>query len=66
MINYRVDDLVLLALQVTDGGRRRRPESHENGSKFTWIMDPDGNKVEFWSPGTRTKGVTTPPGILRV
>jgi predicted enzyme related to lactoylglutathione lyase len=51
MINYRVDDLDALLVQLrTDGiDIVGGPESHENG-KFAWIMDPDGNKVELWQP----------------
>jgi len=61
MINYRVDNLDEMILQLHDadievvGG----PESHENG-KFAWIMDPDGNKVELWEPmiwSEKNKGV---------
>ena len=51
MINYRVDDMdALLAkfknlnVEVLQG-----PEYHENGV-FTWIVDPEGNKVELWQP----------------
>lgn len=51
MINYRVDDMdeLLLQLQAADIAIVAGPESHENG-KFAWIMDPDGNKVELWQP----------------
>jgi len=51
MINYRVDDLDELLVQLRADGVDivKGPESHENG-KFAWIMDPDGNKVELWEP----------------
>lgn len=51
MINYRVDDLDELLAQVRAGGVEivQGPEAHENG-KFTWILDPDHNKVELWEP----------------
>lgn len=51
MINYRVDNLdeMLTQLHATGVAAVGGPESHENG-KFAWIMDPDGNKVEFWEP----------------
>ena len=51
MINYRVDDLDGMLVQLRAGGISivKGPESHENG-KFAWIMDPDGNKVELWEP----------------
>lgn len=51
MINYRVDNLDEMILQLRAGGVElvKGPESDENG-KFAWIMDPDGNKVELWQP----------------
>lgn len=51
MINYRVDDLDELLLQLTAAGIdiQQGPEYHENGG-FAWIMDPEGNKVELWEP----------------
>ena len=51
MINYRVDDLGEMLVQLRADGVEviNGPESHENG-KFAWIMDPDGNKVELWEP----------------
>jgi predicted enzyme related to lactoylglutathione lyase len=51
MINYRVDNLDELLVQLRAGGVDvvGGPESHENG-KFAWIMDPDGNKIELWEP----------------
>ena len=51
MINYRVDDLGELLVQLRAGGVEivGGPDSAENG-KFAWILDPDGNKVELWEP----------------
>ncbi|MCX7556087.1 VOC family protein [Xanthomonadaceae bacterium JHOS43] len=51
MINYRVDDLDELLVQLRAAGVAIAggPESHENG-KFAWVMDPDGNKLELWQP----------------
>ena len=51
MINYRVDDLGAMLVQLRAAGVEviQGPESHENG-KFAWILDPDGNKVELWEP----------------
>jgi len=51
MINYRVDNMAAMIEQLTAGGVdiQHGPEYHENGV-FTWIMDPDGNKVELWEP----------------
>jgi predicted enzyme related to lactoylglutathione lyase len=51
MINYRVDDLAGMLVQLRQNGVEilKGPESHENG-QFAWILDPDGNKVELWQP----------------
>ncbi len=51
MINYRVDDMDGMLAQLTAGGVaiHQGPERHENG-RFTWVIDPDGNKVELWEP----------------
>lgn len=51
MINYRVDDMDGMLAQLKGAGVEivKGPESHENG-RFSWIMDPDGNKVELWEP----------------
>ncbi|MEW6361580.1 MAG: VOC family protein [Pyrinomonadaceae bacterium] len=57
MINYRVDDLDEMLLQLKESGVEivSGPESHENG-KFAWIMDPDGNKIELWEPKAMDSG----------
>lgn len=51
MINYRVDDLDGLLKKLKKAGIKalQGPESHNNG-KFAWILDPEGNKLEFWEP----------------
>src|SRR3990167_3496710 len=51
MINYRVDDLDGILAQAREGGATdiNGPETHENG-RFSWVMDPEGNKVELWEP----------------
>jgi len=51
MINYRVDDLDELLVQLRRDGVEivKGPETEENG-KFAWVMDPDGNKIELWQP----------------
>lgn len=49
MINYRVDDLDELLVQLRRDGVEivGGPAKEPNGT-FAWIMDPDGNKVELW------------------
>lgn len=51
MINYRVDDMDGMLERLSKEGVDviQGPESHENG-RFTWLLDPEGNKVELWEP----------------
>ncbi len=51
MINYRVDDLLVLLQQLNAAGiaTLKGPDDELNG-RFAWVMDPDGNKVELWEP----------------
>jgi predicted enzyme related to lactoylglutathione lyase len=51
MINYRVDNMEEMLLQLKAGNIeiQKGPEYHENGV-FAWIMDPAGNKLELWEP----------------
>ena len=51
MINYRVDNLVLLYQQLKDNGVEIAGEIQEfDYGKFGWIIDIDGRKVELWEP----------------
>lgn len=49
MINYRVDNLVLLVEELKKEGVSITDtlESYDYG-KFIHIMDPEGNKIELW------------------
>ncbi|PMQ03583.1 hypothetical protein DyAD56_18780 [Dyella sp. AD56] len=51
MINYAVDDMdaLLARLQAKGVTILKRDDSDPNG-RFTWILDPEGNKVELWEP----------------
>ena len=51
MINYRVDNLDALLVELQKSGIDLvgHPEESEFG-KFAWIMDPEGNKLELWEP----------------
>ncbi|MFK7856433.1 MAG: VOC family protein [Granulosicoccus sp.] len=51
MINYRVDNMEAMLMQLTNAGIDilNGPEYAENGV-FAWIMDPEGNKIELWEP----------------
>ena len=65
MINYRVDNLELLVVELKKQGVEicDEIESFEYG-KFVHIMDPEGNKIELWDPidapfTPETEGKTT-------
>jgi predicted enzyme related to lactoylglutathione lyase len=51
MVNYRVDDLLALARVLREEGCNvlEKVDDSEYG-KFAWVIDPEGNKVEFWQP----------------
>lgn len=51
MINFRVDDLDAMLLQLREKGCEvdDKLEESEYG-RFGWVMDPEGNRVELWQP----------------
>jgi predicted enzyme related to lactoylglutathione lyase len=51
MINYRVENLDELIAQLREEGVvvEDKIMEEENG-RFTWVMDPDGNRIELWEP----------------
>ena len=51
MINYRVENLVLLVEELKNNGVTivDEIESFDYG-KFVHILDPEGNKIELWEP----------------
>jgi NADH-quinone oxidoreductase subunit N len=51
MINYRVDDLETLVVQLVKDGVTvvDEIETYDYG-KFVHILDPEGNKIELWEP----------------
>jgi len=51
MVNFRVDDLDALLVQLADAGVRIDPKRDDAPyGKFAWIWDPEGNRVELWQP----------------
>lgn len=51
MVNYRVDNLVLMVNQLKNEGVSILDEIAEyDYGKFVHIMDPEGNKIELWEP----------------
>jgi predicted enzyme related to lactoylglutathione lyase len=51
MINYRVDDLLGMVVNLKKSGVKilKDAESSEFG-KFASILDPEGNRIELWEP----------------
>jgi len=51
MVNYRVDDLDALLVQLAAAGVPIDPnrENYPYG-RFAWITDPEGNRLELWQP----------------
>ena len=51
MINYAVDDMdaFLARLQAKGVAILKRTDDDANG-RFAWILDPEGNQIEFWEP----------------
>ncbi len=51
MINFRVSDLDAMVKQLREAGATVREDIGEypNG-RFSWLIDPEGNKVELWEP----------------
>ena len=51
MINYRVDDLEALLVELEkEGIKIVTPLKSYPYGKFAHIMDPEGNKIELWEP----------------
>jgi len=51
MVNFRVDDLDALLVQLAAAGVRVDPKREDlSYGKFAWIWDPEGNRVELWQP----------------
>ena len=51
MVNYRVADLHALIRELRKEGCNVLDKIEESEySKFGWVIDPEGNKVELWEP----------------
>ncbi|MDQ2905161.1 MAG: VOC family protein [Ktedonobacteraceae bacterium] len=51
MINYKVDDLQGFIEQLKTKGVNAEPvEDDGHIGKFTWITDPEGNRIELYQP----------------
>jgi catechol 2,3-dioxygenase-like lactoylglutathione lyase family enzyme len=51
MINFAVDDMDAIVARLTSKGVHivGRDDKDPHG-RFTWILDPDGTKIELWQP----------------
>ena len=49
MVNYRVKDLDAMLAQLREAGADidEKREDSEYG-RFTWVTDPEGNRIELW------------------
>ena len=51
MFNFIVDDLeALLGVLTSEGIEQKGDIELTEFGKFSWILDPEGNKVELWEP----------------
>jgi predicted enzyme related to lactoylglutathione lyase len=51
MINYKVDDLQGFVEQLKSRGVSAEPvEDDGQNGRFTWINDPEGNRIELYQP----------------
>ena len=51
MVNYIVDDLdALLDRLKQEGVKIDAKRMNESYSRFAWIYDLDGNRIELWQP----------------
>jgi len=54
MISFRVRDLDTLLKQLRSSGLEVLEESEKyKHGKFSWLMDPEGNKIELWEPAEK-------------
>ena len=50
MINFGVDDMDAFVARLTAKGVPILKREQDGTSKFAWIVDPDGTKIELWQP----------------
>ena len=50
MINYRVADLDALVAALREEGVTVDKIQDDGYGRFTWISDPEGNRIELWEP----------------
>jgi catechol 2,3-dioxygenase-like lactoylglutathione lyase family enzyme len=51
MVNYRVRDLDRMVAQLRAHGISVDSQiTEEEAGRFTWVVDPEGNRIELWEP----------------
>jgi predicted enzyme related to lactoylglutathione lyase len=51
MLNYRVRNLDRMIAQLRAHGVSVDPRiTEEEAGRFTWVVDPEGNRIELWEP----------------
>lgn len=50
MINFRVDDLDGVIERLRGVGATAEPIVEEDNGRFSWTLDPQGNRIELWEP----------------
>jgi catechol 2,3-dioxygenase-like lactoylglutathione lyase family enzyme len=50
MINYAVDDMEAFLGRLRVKGVDILKRQDDATGRFAWILDPEGNKIEFWEP----------------
>jgi predicted enzyme related to lactoylglutathione lyase len=50
MINFRVENLDEMLGQLKAEGVTVEEKQESELGKFSWVMDPEGNRIELWEP----------------
>ncbi|HEY5437713.1 MAG TPA: hypothetical protein VIJ99_02300 [Acidimicrobiales bacterium] len=50
MVNVRVDNLDGVIERLRDVGTVAEPIVEEENGRFSWTVDPQGNRIELWEP----------------
>jgi predicted enzyme related to lactoylglutathione lyase len=50
MINFRVANLQELVTELRSAGVDVPKVDESEFGKFSWVMDPEGNRIELWEP----------------
>ena len=50
MINFRVANLQELVTELQSAGVDVPKVDESEFGKFSWVMDPEGNRIELWEP----------------